>query len=75
MSATNKNDNGNEEEAEEFQTYETVDGDGDGDGEEEETRPYVTFRLPSECEYCGCPSIHVIYLVQIVVDRKHSFQK
>mmetsp|Transcript_60 Transcript_60/g.58 ORF Transcript_60/g.58 Transcript_60/m.58 type:complete len:205 (+) Transcript_60:374-988(+) len=70
MSATNKNDNGNEEEAEaeEFQTYETIDGD-----EEEETRPYVTFRLPLECEYCGCPSIHECHLFGPNCRRPETF--
>jgi len=52
---TNKNDNGNEE-VKESQTYERV------DSEEEETRPYVTFHLPSACEYCGCSSIHKYHM-------------
>lgn len=33
------------------------DDDDDDTEEEEDHRPYVPFRLPPSCEYCGCPSV------------------
>ena len=34
-----------------------VPDDDDDNEEEEDHRPYVPFRLPPSCEYCGCPSV------------------
>jgi hypothetical protein len=43
------------------------------ENEEEEMHPYVPFRLPSACEYCGCSSVRECHVFDPKCRRPETF--